>query len=105
MIQIGRIKPSYDLKELKTLLSKQETRHITHSGFQTAVAIGFASAQDMVDAVIQLDPSDFHKTMPSEKVKGTFQDVYKRNINGIDIYIKLSKSPQGNGVIVSFKRK
>lgn len=87
------------------LLSKPETRHITRESVITAVEIGFASRQQMVDAVMQLGPSDFHKTMPSDKVPGTYQDVYRKNINGVAIYIKLSKSLQGKGVIVSFKKK
>ena len=105
MIQIGQTQPFYDLQELKMLLKTPKTRHITFSSFQTAVEIGFASHKEMVDVVLKLVPADFHKTMPSEKIEGTFHDVYRKNIKGITIYIKLQKSLQGKGVIISFKKK
>lgn len=103
MIQIGQIKPFYDLSEIKELLKKSETRHITRSSYQTAVAVGFASHLEMVDAVLELSLYDFYKTMPGKTMQGTFQDVYKKEINGINLYIKLQKL-EGKGVIISFKR-
>ena len=58
------------------------------------------------ECICNLTAVDFDKTVPSERVEGTFQDVYKTRFCGKPIYAKLSLA-QGRGrrtVVISFKR-
>jgi motility quorum-sensing regulator/GCU-specific mRNA interferase toxin len=104
MIQFNQNDPHYDLDELKTLIEQPKTRNITFEAVQTASEVGFASVSEIVGVVLELESRDFYKTMPSEKQPGTFQDVYHKTINGIELYIKLRKSSD-KGIVISFKKK
>jgi pantoate kinase len=97
-------KPHYNLWELKKLLRNPRTRHITRTARQTAVSVGFASASDIINAVMELSREDFDRTLESTAIPCTYQDVYKKNIKGVNLYIKLNEHPEGNGVVISFKR-
>lgn len=62
--------------------------------------------ESIKECVCGLTPKDFYKTMPSKKVAGSFQDVYKTEFCGLPIYTKLSLS-LGRGrktVVISFTR-
>lgn len=104
MIQIIRSSPHYDLVQLKKLISNRETRHITDKAMSTAYSVGYASVKEIVAAVMTLSITDFYKPMESTDFPGTFQDVYKKNINGVKLYIKLQERPKGKGVVISFKK-
>jgi hypothetical protein len=107
MIQIGEIlsgKPTYNLEKLKAQLKNSDTRHVTDLAYSNAVEFGYASWDEIIEAVVlNITPHDFYKTMPSDKLPGTFQDVYKKTINGVSLYIKLQEYPKGRGVVVNFK--
>jgi motility quorum-sensing regulator/GCU-specific mRNA interferase toxin len=104
MIQTDPKKPHYDLDELKRLIEHPRTRNITLEAVQTASEVGFASVSEIVGVVLELESADFHKTMPSDRQPGTFQDVYRKTINGIELYIKLRKS-RDKGIVISFKKR
>ncbi len=108
MVQIGdvlRNKPTYNLEKLKKQLKKSDTRHITETAYDAAVELGYISYEDIAEAIIlNITPHDFKKTMPSESIPGTFQDVYKKTLNGVKLYIKLQENPKGRGVVIQFKK-
>jgi motility quorum-sensing regulator/GCU-specific mRNA interferase toxin len=57
----------------------------------------------MSERVCRLSHSEFYKSMESEKIKGTYQDVYYTYDEDVKLYIKLQISFDGKGVIISFK--
>jgi hypothetical protein len=59
---------------------------------------------DIQACVLALVAGDFHKTMESETVPGTMQDVYKRAYSGRRIYLKLQISTEPKTVVIQFKK-
>lgn len=96
-------KPHYDLNELKELIEDENTRYITHDSHHGANEVGF-SLTELIEMVLSLEESDFHKTMSAEKWDNVWQDVYKPCKKGIKLYVKLQKSFNGKCVVISFKR-
>jgi hypothetical protein len=94
--------PTYDLAELLDLINNPSRLHITERAFDDAVELGFASDYDIVRQVSKLTNANFCYTMSSEKKPGEMQDVYKMDWDDTVLYIKLRKSPYGEGVIISF---
>lgn len=97
--------PTYDLSLIKQLLERSQTRHITKQSYWTAVSLGYAGEEEIVDVVRKLYPEDFFKTMESTDQPGLWQDVYRAKNKGIQLYIKLQISADGKGVVIQFKRK
>ena len=84
---------------------KPETRHVTLEAYEYAVELGYASYDDISEAIIlNITPHDFVHSMPSNTKPGLFQDVYKKTMNGVKLYIKLQENPKGRGVVIQFKR-
>ncbi|HYR06290.1 MAG TPA: type II toxin-antitoxin system MqsR family toxin, partial [Longimicrobium sp.] len=63
------------------------------------------SPDDVVTAVLMLQPRDFYKSMESEKIPGLWQDVYHLNHHRCWLYIKLQLLADGRAVVVQFKEK
>jgi motility quorum-sensing regulator/GCU-specific mRNA interferase toxin len=96
-------KAHYDLDELKTLIENPKTCIITKSSEKTAQELGFITYDEIVEQVLKIKKSDIYKTMTTHYDHTLWQDVYKPIVNGMDCYIKLQKSHDGKGVVVSFK--
>jgi motility quorum-sensing regulator / GCU-specific mRNA interferase toxin len=56
---------------------------------------------DMLDVVMALTPSDFHKSMTTYADHAIWQDVYRPSIKAGDVYLKLTVID--DVLIVSFK--
>ncbi len=98
-------KSHYDLYEIQQLLHDPDTRIITRSSFTEAVKLGYASESDMVKRVQKLKKTEIYKTMTSHKNSSLWQDVYITTDKSKSLYIKLQKSLDGKGIIISFKEK
>jgi motility quorum-sensing regulator/GCU-specific mRNA interferase toxin len=96
-------KPHYGLDALKMLLLHESTRIVTRSGRQGAATLGYFDDESMVARVLQLASRDFYKSMTTFGNSTIWQDVYRTNDGNAGIYIKLQKSLDGKGVIISFK--
>ena len=94
--------PTFDLEWLQHKIRSKAYR-ITWSASQTASQIDF-DEEDIIDCVLALDTGDFYKSMESEKVKGTKQDVYLPTYLNTRIYLKLRCDETGSTVVISFKR-
>lgn len=98
--------PTYDLTEIKKLLSDSSTRIVRRRDRVEAARLGYPSDVEMVARVLLVEDSEFHKTMESEDCPGLWQDVYySLEPSGIRLYIKLQKNEDGDGVLISFKEK
>lgn len=60
----------------------------------------FDAKHDIPACVEALQPSDFHKTMPSHKKPGLIQDVYLTTYCGRALYVKLQLSIKA--IVISF---
>lgn len=98
-------KPKYELSTIKRLLNNPKTRHITRQSYWTAVTLGYAGEDEIVEAVSKISLDDFYKTMESTDCPGLWQDVYRFEDRGIKLYVKLQLSPNDKGVVIQFKRK
>jgi len=98
-----KLKPHYDLEEVKGLLAEDKYL-ITATAIRTADSIGF-SETDVVAALLVIERTDFYKSMTSNFNHRVWQDVYKKLINNIDLYIKFKINEADNNlvVILSFK--
>jgi len=97
-------KPHYVLSEIKELLSDENSRIVTRRDRKEAVNLGYADEEAMVERAQELRRNEFDKSMTSHHNVRLWQDVYKTSDGDRGLYIKLQKSPDGKGVIVSFKR-
>lgn len=96
-------KPHYGLDTLKMLLLHESTRIITRSARQGAATLGYFDNESMVARILKLSSREFYKSMNTYGNSAIWQDVYRTNDGNVGIYIKLQKSLDGKGVIISFK--
>ena len=96
-------KPHYGLDALKMLLLHESTRILTRSGRQGAATLGYFTDDVIVARVLQLKSSEFYKSMTVNGNSRIWQDVYRTKDGDIGIYIKLQKSVDAKGVVISFK--
>lgn len=96
-------KPQYGLDELKMLLLHASTRIVTRSGRQGAAMLGYFDVESMVARVLKLTSQEFYKSMTMYGNSKVWQDVYRTSDADVGIYIKLQKSQDSRGVIISFK--
>jgi hypothetical protein len=97
-------KPHYGLDALKMLLLHDSTRIVTRSGRQGAAMLGYFDDESMVARIVRLASREFYKSMTMYGNSRIWQDVYRTNDGEVGIYIKLQKSLDGKGVIISFKQ-
>lgn len=65
--------------------------------------MGYFDDESMVARVIRLASREFYKSMTTYGNSKIWQDVYHTNDGEVGIYIKLQKSVDGKGVVISFK--
>lgn len=92
-------KPHYGLDALQ----HESTRIITRSGRQGAAMLGYFDDKAMVARVLCLATQEFYKSMTTHGNTKIWQDVYRTKEGDVGIYIKLQKSMDNKGVIISFK--
>jgi len=96
------VEARYSLAELKSLVESGGFK-VTQVALQTALALGF-DEDDIKECIVEsLEATHFYKTMPSEKVPGCWQDVYKITYRATRMYVKLQIGHGGEAIIISFK--
>lgn len=98
---------TYQLTVVHALLKEGRYR-VTATAAATAHVLGL-DAIDLVDCIAGLTRADFYKTMPSERIEGLWQDVYRPTWCGVALYVKLQivelRAAGSVLVIVSFKKR
>jgi len=98
-------RPTYDLQEVQRLVGQGElSRVISDAAVAGAHELGF-DREEIVEAVLSLNPSDFYKSMESDRFPGLWQDVYHLCFRGVYLYIKLQLDADGFAVVIQFKRR
>ena len=104
MHMIAKNTATYDLVSIKRAFDHPGKLVMTASAKQGQVMLNFTD-EDVVSAIQNLAPSDFYKSMPPVLANFTaWQDVYKTQFMGINLYIKLQININRE-LILSFKEK
>lgn len=98
---MGLQTPSYSLESIKILIREGSSR-ITGTALFDA-ALHDLTDKDIKEVVLLLSPSDFYKSMQSEKNELLWQDVYHKVYRDITWYVKLQI--RGKAIVISFKEK
>jgi motility quorum-sensing regulator/GCU-specific mRNA interferase toxin len=93
--------PHCPLPLVKALVDAGRVR-TTQTARAGAVELGFSYA-GMLDVVLALKHSDFHKSMTTHADDAVWQDVYRPSTYAGDVYLKLTVIDEV--LIVSFKRR
>lgn len=95
---------TYDLNSIKLAFNHSSKLVMTASAKQGQVMLNFTD-EDVVSAIQNLAPNDFFKSMPPVHANFTaWQDVYKTQFKGVNLYIKFQINAKRE-LILSFKEK
>lgn len=95
---------SYDLSLIQQTVAKHGIESFTMMALNGIVTMGMNMEQALA-VIAKLTPSEFYKTMPSQKDPSMFQDVYRAlTPNGKTAYIKFTAYTNGR-VVIQFKEK
>jgi hypothetical protein len=104
MDMIVKNRATYDLNSIKMAFNHPSKLVMTTSAKQGQVMLNFTD-EDVVATIQHLVPSDFYKSMPPIHAHFTaWQDVYKTQFKGINLYIKFQIN-ENRELILSFKEK
>lgn len=103
---VRKLKPHYDLSEIKSKFKDVPNLEITRTAETTARVLGYG-LRDIVDAVQDLEPGDFVSSSPahSPPVPGVWHDTYNMHWDGLTLYIKFAGQTIVDITLVSFKEK
>jgi len=101
---VDKRKRSYDLNKVKSLVSEGKCDS-TKTAISTAHSLGF-SETEMYDSILLLEPKDFEKSTTENYNNKVFQDVYKKVLRSVHVYIKLKiiQRDADTVLVMSFKR-
>jgi motility quorum-sensing regulator / GCU-specific mRNA interferase toxin len=102
---MGRGVPTYDLQQLQQLIGQGLVSSWIMGTAKTGAGLVGLGEEEIVDAVLQLTPHHFYKTMESERCPGLWQDVYHLDYRGVRLYVKLQMAVDGRAVVVQFKAR
>lgn len=99
-----KLKPHYDLSELKQLLQDDDTGDIVGSARRTAVALGY-SEEDVIQKIQELQRKHFTVSKTAHQDSTLWHDYYllPDDDKDIDLFIKLQKDKDGNCRVTSFR--
>ncbi len=97
-------KPRYLLEKVKTLIKKNAVTSPSIKVFQSAGEIGF-SIEEAYQEILNLEQKDFCKSITEYYNHRVWQDVYKKIIKGVPIYIKFKIVTNENRFLLSSFKK
>jgi DNA-binding cell septation regulator SpoVG len=94
--------PTYPLTQVLGLVRSRRWKP-TDEAIHGAASLEM-DVEDIRDCVLGLTLNEFYKTMPSERLPGTFQDVYHPEYSGQEIYVKVQVI-EAWATVVQFKER
>ncbi len=91
----------YSLKNIKNLIIEGKY-FITKKAQKTAIEHFGYGEEDILNEILNLENSDFYKSMTSYNNHLLWHDVYKKISNNLNIYIKI-QILNNSSLIISFK--
>jgi hypothetical protein len=98
---MSRDTPTYSLDVIHAAI-RLNRYLITRRAAEDAAGL-LLDEDDIKECVLGLGAQDFYKTMPSRRIEGLWQDVYRCRYAGMPIYTKVQVSHDGQAVVISFK--
>jgi hypothetical protein len=95
--------PTYDLERVKSLV--RTGRYSPTSDVLTSLIVLKLDEDDLVACILGLEPAVFYKSMPSKKMIGTWQDVYRPTYQGRRLYVKVRISDDARTIVIQLKRR
>ncbi len=101
---MDKLKPEYPLEQIKSLIAGGQCK-LTGKSIRSAHSLGF-SETEAKDVVLDLERKDFYKSTNEFNNYKVWQDVYKKKVGNVNLYIKLKVAEIGNlmVLIMSFKK-
>ena len=99
-----RNKPTHDLAAIQSAFSDATGLNITGTALRDAAALGYGS-EDIIRTIQSIEAGHFHKSMPSEKRPGLWQDVYRVPVGDIELYVKFTSDTVTEFKLLSFKER
>lgn len=97
-------KRSYSLQTVKDLIRQGNIIPPKIEVIQSANAIGFSILETYL-SILSLEPKDFYKSVSEYEDHTVWQDVYKKKIGNVPIYIKFKIVETKNKFLLqSFKK-
>jgi Motility quorum-sensing regulator, toxin of MqsA len=97
--------PTYDLAEVQRLVGQGPiSSMISDAARQGAARLDLYEAE-IVEAILLLSSSNFHKTMEAERTPGLWQDVYHLRYREKDLYVKVQIDRKGRAIVISCKKR
>ena len=95
--------PTYDLRRFQQLVRCGQLT-IVGSALSELILLDM-DVDGVRDCLLRLQPNDFYKSMPSIRMPGMWQDVYRPVHKAAQLYVKLQIGVMGTAVLIQFKRK
>ncbi len=95
-------KPSYRLADLKAAFADPATLNRSFVSKQGADALGMDDVA-VVGVMQGLTAGDFEKSMTAYADHSLWQDVYRPDVAGRPLYVKVTRDAQGALFLLSFK--
>ena len=95
-------KPHFELDRIKAAFADTASLNRTFSSKQGAGELEMDDA-DVVVVIQALSQADFDKSMTSASDHRIWQDVYKPNVAGRELYVKFTLDAQQALLLISFK--
>jgi hypothetical protein len=102
---MGRGVPTYDLHHVQQLIGQGAISSVITTAARDGASACCMTGDELVDAVLTLQASDFYKSMEAVERPGLWQDVYHLEYRGTWLYIKLQLLRDGRAVVVQFKKR
>jgi|SRR5690348_7864289 len=97
-----KLRPHYRLTDIKAAFADPTKLNRSFGSKQGADALGMDD-QTVIDVIQALAPADFEKSMTSYSNHQVWQDVYKPQTGGTELYVKFTLDDMNALILVSFK--
>ena len=102
--RVEAFKPRYPLRTIKALIKKKAVISPNIKVLQSATEIGF-SIEEAYEEILNLERKDFRKSITEYFNHRVWQDVYKKRIKDVPVYIKFKIVKRDNCfLLLSFKK-
>jgi motility quorum-sensing regulator/GCU-specific mRNA interferase toxin len=91
----------YSLQSIKDLIS-QSQYFITRTARVDYINLGLDD-EEVIEIIMSLVNKDLYKSMTSYNDNKIWQDVYYKNVDNLELYIKLQIT--GKAIVISFKEQ
>lgn len=91
----------YSLQSIKDLIN-QSQYFITRTARVDYINLGFDD-EDVIEIIMSLVNQDLYKSMTTYSDNKIWQDVYYKNVDDLELYIKFQIT--GKAIVISFKER